>query len=282
MGNKQSTTIQSYMECVNAIAADVLIKNQADSVVDISGTQNLTVGIYNGCKLKGNKFEQIANLRANINIEIDDKTESELQTKFVNELMNKLDSMEDKVATAIGTFLNPGGSSRTKAENKTIIKNTIEAGYTKDTFVSLGAKINANQTMNIPCYGTAEATNFLQQLNADIFQTMQNKSESYKKLVTDLDNRATNDTVVRQNAEVLNNLINGVFGWRAALAGSLAGLAGTLLGDGGGAAGMTGSPPGSKSDDDSMPLILSVVSSSCSLSCILALVVFFIMSRRDA
>lgn len=283
MGNKQSTTINNFMECVNAISADILIKNTANSTVTVKADQTTDIYIGSGCKFINNDVKQLSDIKVQIDVKFVEENERDLSSKFANELANKLDLLQDKLVESISTLLNPGGSSTTKANNVTNIKNTISANFTKETFVALATALNTNQTMKITCYGTADSNRIVQEINADIMKAVKNSSTNIQKMVTDVENRASNSADLKQNSPLGEALVAGLVGWRAALVGQLGSLAAGLLGIGGdgGADGLTGGrPPGN--NNDNMPMILSVVSSSCSSSCILALIVFFMMSKKDA
>lgn len=286
MGNKQSTTINNFMSCVNAISADVLIKNTANSTVVVGANQSLDVYIGSGCKFVNNQVKQLSTLKVQINVDISDENARDLSSKFATELSNKLDLLQDKLVESISTLLNPGGSSTTKANNVVNIANTISANFTKETFIALATTLNANQMMKITCYGTAESNSIIQDLNADLLQAVKNSSTNLQKMITDVENRASNSADLKQNSPLGEALVQGLVGWRAALVGQLGGIAAGLLGVGSNqdsSPPLTGSSPSPprNNNDNNLPLILSVVSSSCISSCIVAILIFFVMSKKS-
>lgn len=292
MGNKSSTLVNSAVNVVNAIAIDSVLSRTNNVNRATSSEQSQKIVFGKGCVAKNSTFIQKSNIKISFSGTFNDQQTDDIMDKLKNSLTNSLDKQEDPFLQGLGAVLNPGGKKESRTNTITNITNTISKTFKKETFTAIANALNNKQTQDVLCLGKIDKINVTQEFLADIADKIKDSSTTLNKLVRDAENNAKNMTKTAEKSELLEGLVNGLFGWRAAAAGALGDVATALLGGdknnamaamgpppvgSGSGSGGASTSPGTASDDNSAWVfggVAGVSSLSCvSCVCILAIVV---------
>lgn len=293
MGNNASREVSQTVNAVFAMAIDSSSKVNNIISTTTSSMQDMLV-TFDNCNVSGLDISQEQVKKFSFSGEFSEEDETKIANDLMNSLSKTLKDQEDGLLKGLSAAMNPGGDSSSRTKMITNISQSISVKFTKEVLTSIGTVLNGKQNLAFKCTRSKlKKVAISQKLIQDIVKEVKSKNKSLQNFENKIVNDVKDQLEKKDKSEVAEALVNGLVGWRGAMAASLGDAALALFGGdkqtandalggpqsgGGGSAGTVATVSGGGEDQTHLFFgVTGVLSSSC-CCCVVMIILLLILS----